>query len=411
MKKLKAAVPTVCYTVLLLAIALLSFLIAGKSGTIPTSAQNNVFPTEKQEFKEPAEKNEITLYDDVFPRKSVDETQKIYGDGNVRLHEALQTPVANYVILSSDCKNGDISSSKPVTAVVKLNSENDVISSYQLSTEETYVAVRQTSVGLVLVTESADKKYASLHVISYDLIGETHYKIPATSTVIIIPTEKNFVLFATHGEECTAYTLLDGKLIFQSLGKYSPVDLFEYEETYLLFCNEPLGGTTALITDKNSLIVREKRRLSNEKLLFVKPTAVGVLTVEQGEKTCARVYSTDLSERKEEKQFGYIDVTKTFRVDHGVVVSSNGAECLVIYDDLTSELPETSDKILLDVAYVNGSDRLLFKDTSGNIFFDNQPPFTQAEKVIVLPDPNDSITVVTEKSDTYSFIEITVLSY
>lgn len=408
MKKLKAAVPTVCYTVLLLAIALLSFLIAGKSGVTPTSAQNNA-PSEEQDLPQPAEETETTPYDDVFPRNSVNGKQKIYGDGEVRLLEAVQTPVANYVVLSSDCKKGDISSSGPVTAVVKLNSDSDVISSYQLSPEENFIAVRQTAVGLVLVTESADKKYASLHVIGYDLIGETNYKIPVASSVFIVPTEKDFVLFATYPDECVAYTLCDGKLLFQSIGKYSLVELFEYEDSYVLFCNELSGGFSVLTADKNTLSVTEKQRVSDEKILFVKPTPAGILTVEQGEKIYARIYSVNMKQRLKEKDLGSANVQKTFRADTGVVLTYEDSACVILRDDLTAELIETSYNVLLDVISINGSDHFLFKDATGNIFFENESPFTQAENAIVLPSPKNTLTVITEKKDKYSYIEITAL--
>ncbi len=408
MKKFKAAVPTVCYTVLLLAIALLSFLIAGKSGLTSTSAHAptaNKTPSSSQE-NVPAE----TVYDDVFPRESAAGKQRIYGDGNVILHDALQTPTASYVVLSSDCRKGDISSAGPVTAVVKLDCDNNLIASYQLSAEEAFVTVQQTPSYIVLVTSDTEK-YASIHLISYDLLGETKYKIPAANCVRVAPTDKDFVLFASYPDECVAYTLRDGKLLFQSIGKYSLVDLFEYEDTYVLFGNELSGGSSALTVDKKTLTVTEKTRISGNTLFFVKPTPVGILTVEHGERTYARVYSLNMKERLKEKDLGPATVQKAYRIDAGVVLSCDNSGYVILRDDLTRELIKTSNNVLLDVAYVNGSDRFLFKDENDNIFFDDQPPFAQGEKAVVLPAPKNTLTVITEKTDKYSFIEISRLPY
>ncbi|MBO4539774.1 MAG: hypothetical protein J5781_05810 [Clostridia bacterium] len=409
MKKFKAAVPTVCYTVLLLAIALLSFLIAGKTELTTTSAHTpttNKTPSPSQE-NTPVE----TVYDNVFPRQNNQGNQRIYGEGNVALLDALQTPTGNYVVLSSDCRKGDITSSGPVTAVVKLNGDNDLLCSYQLSSEETFITVRQTAIGIVLITEDADKKYHSVHIIGYDLIGESKYKIPAANTVHVVPTEKDFVLFASYPDECVAYTLRDGKLLFQSIGKYSLVELFEYEDSYVLFCNELSGGCSVLTADKSTLSVTEKQRLSGDKILFVKPTPAGILAVEQGERTYARIYSLNMKERLKEKGLGLVAVQKTYRTDAGVVLANENSDLVLIRDDLTTELIETSDNVLLNVISINGSDRLLFKDMNGNIFFENMTPFTQAEKAIVLPTPNNSLTIITEKKDKYSFIEITDIVY
>ena len=401
--------PTVCYTVLLLAIALLSFLIAGKSGLTSTSAHT---PTANRTSSSSQENATVeVVYDDVFPRNSVNGNQRIYGDGNVVLYDALQTPTGSYVVLSSDCKKGDISSNGPVTAVVKLSGDNDLLCSYQLSSEKNFITVRQTTIGLILITEDADKKHLSVHIIGYDLIGETKYKIPATNSVRVVPTEKDFVIFASYPDECVAYTLRDGKLLFQSIGKYTLVELFEYEDTYVLFGNELSGGSSALTVDKKTLIVTEKTRISGNTLFFVKPTPAGILTVEHGERTYARVYSLNMKERLKEKDLGSATVQKAYRIDAGVVLSCDNSGYVILRDDLTTELIETSNNVLLDVAYANGSDRFLFKDENDNVFFDDQPPFAQGEKAVVLPAPNNSLTVITEKKDKYSYIEIADLIY
>ncbi len=410
MKRFKAAVPTVCYTVLLLAIALLSFLIAGKSGVMPTSAKSSSSPEENKDLPLPAQEPEAPLYDDVFPRKAISGKQKIYGEGNVRLHDVIQTPVDSFVILTSECEKGDVGALNPVVAVVKINENNDLISSYRIAENEKYITAQQTPVGIALVTQNSDGKRDSVHIVGYDLLGESKFDV-APGSARVIPTEKSFVLFITNPDGCVAYTLRDGKLLFQNVGKYSLVDLMEYEDNYVLFCIDEFGASSVLITDKKSLTVTEKQRVSADKILFVKPTQSGFLTVEKGNGTYARIYSANMKERVKETDLGAVNVKNAFRADVSVVLPCENSGYILLHDDLTTELLETSNKSLLDIVNINGSERFLFKDENDNLFFDDRQPFTQATKAVVLPARNNTLTVVTERTDKYSFIEIADLPY
>ena len=173
MKKFRASLPTVLYTVLLLSIALLSFLIAGRSSAVampsqaPSAAKNNEESAARSEAETPPQ-NEVrsVVYSDSFPRNNTDGKQTIYGEGNVELVDVIQTAVGNYIFVVSDCIRGDVPCEKSSLAVVRTNDDNDLLSYLILGEEETFCQARPSVAGLVILSTNNDKTFSFVRIIS-----------------------------------------------------------------------------------------------------------------------------------------------------------------------------------------------------------------------------------------------------
>ena len=299
MKKFKAALPTVCYTVLLLAIALLSFLIAGKSSGATTSAKN-VGSTENDKTELSEDLNIETpvetrkTYSDIFPRKGTNGQQRLYGEGNVTLCDAVQTSVGNYLFALSDCKEGDLPCAKEGLFVVRMNDGCDLLSRYSLGIGEKYVDALPSVAGMVVLSVNEEETFCFVRVLDYDLTTAKEYKIAVPNDAKIVSTEEGFFIFADYENECIMYTQSNDTLLFQTIEKGNLVELFEYAESYLLFCNRSAGESYVVRLEKKQLQIEKSQKISNAPLLGIMPIReedkTYFLAVEQAETIVAKYY-------------------------------------------------------------------------------------------------------------------------
>ncbi len=427
MKKFKAAMPTVFYTVLLLSIALLSFLIIGRNESLTASnavadrpsSEQTQSEGEPKETTPSTEKERGTVYSDVFPRKSLDGNQRIYGEGNVILNDVLQTAVGNYCILSCDCKTGDIYGDTPSVYLVKTNEENDLISRLRIFENDKFVAAQATANCIVIVSVDTNNTVFTVYLISYDLSENIRkYKLNAAKKIRIVATEESFLLFTSHKDESFVYFLHNDKLLFQSLDLSSLVELFEYEDHYLLFGNHPDGGFCSFTLYKDTLSVGKKKTIGSNVLLYVAPTfqdgqGYFVTLEEVNNKTFARKYLSSTMEKVGERELGSLNVSDFFSTNEGMIVLCDGTVTgyIALDYDLSASFYEKlpDDGKIVSVLYENDVFFYLIRDENGDIVASNGQNLGKASNGKLLLSPSGKLQLYIERTsdDDESYIELT----
>lgn len=430
MKKFRASLPTVLYTVLLLSIALLSFLIAGRSSAVampsqaPSAAKRNEESAARPEAETPPQ-NEVrsVVYSDSFPRINTDGKQTIYGEGNVELVDVIQTAVGNYVFVVSDCIRGDVPCEKSSLAIVRTNDNNDLLACAVLGEEETFCQARPSVAGLVVLSTNNDKTFSFVRIISYDLKEKKEYKIAVPSDARVVSTDDGFFIFASYDDECLFYVPQNDKLVFGTIEKGSFTELFEYADCYLVFCKLPTGESYALSIDKSDLSVLNRKKLTDEALLAIAPARDGAnnyfITVEGKDKKTAKKYDASTLVPLDTEELGRQSILKIEAASNGLLLLTDGPVCGYVFvgSDLSPvviDIVSTAENARI-AATARTDDKyiVLFKNENDELFFAGEKPFETASEAKMLLTPKNALLVYLQKTndDKNAYVEILTVPY
>ena len=307
MKKIKKQIPAILYSGLLLIIAALCIAIVD-SENIYADADNNTDndniivdkddlenttdetdnpdknpsdnPDDNPDVKpNPDDNSDETIYNDVIPRPSLPDniysyTQKIYGNGTIELCDVFQTSVGVYVLVKSDCSNGDIEGTNPCIGIIKMDAYGNIVKALSLNYTHArnYITASPTPLGLVVVTAPEDYSDYYISIISYELDSTPVYRISAANGGKIVPTATSFLFFAEYSDESMVYAYSNENFSFQSVGKGKITEVFEYGTYYVIISsNEQSNSYYIAKLSKNTLSIMSETTCSGAVSLDVFP--------------------------------------------------------------------------------------------------------------------------------------------
>ena len=307
MKKIKKQIPAILYSGLLLIIAALCIAIVD-SENINADADNNTDndniivdkddlenttdeidnpdknpsdnPDDNPDVKpNPDDNSDETIYNDVIPRPSLPDniysyTQKIYGNGTIELCDVFQTSVGVYVLVKSDCSNGDIEGTNPCIGIIKMDAYGNIVKALSLNYTHArnYITASPTPLGLVVVTAPEDYSDYYISIISYELDSTPVYRISAANGGKIVPTATSFLFFAEYSDESMVYAYSNENFSFQSVGKGKITEVFEYGTYYVIISsNEQSNSYYIAKLSKNTLSIMSETTCSGAVSLDVFP--------------------------------------------------------------------------------------------------------------------------------------------
>ena len=413
MKKFKSALPTVCYTFLLLSIALLSFLIAGKASAQPSVAEEPDAPLNEEirpeQTEDSVEINNRTVYSDEFPRPSDQGIQRIYGEGNVVFKGALHTSVGNFLFLESDCTVGDLTSQSSCLALIKTNENGDLLQRTIIAEKEKFLSAQVTPVGIVVTSSDETSSFDHVRVFNVELRMENEFKIAPPYAERILPTEENFIIFADYGDECLLYRYADTKLLFQEIDRGQLVEFFEYEEEIVLFLTDDSYGSTLLHIDKKTLSTTKKTNLSPSLLLSVWPVWDGkktyYCTMEKSSEIVVKRYDVNTLSYVETVRLGNLDIEKIYPTNDGILFVAGKKE--EYYQVETSEsivvrkIDVNTDEKINTVLRTPEKTVIILSDADNNFFFIGKEKIGNACYVFPYLSGENEITFYQQKKDEY----------
>lgn len=404
MKKLKKQIPAILYAFMLLAIAALSIAIvdsrpfeAGADDKSPTvvdkndtentskeTEDNNNPPTTPVDPDAPTEK---VTYDGVVPRRAETSdvylyTQKIYGNSKTELCDVFQTSVGVYIIVETDSTDGDVCGKSPCVGIVKTDSYGNI--SKTLSLDFTYagkyVTACPTALGLVIVTSPSDNSYYYVSVIPYELESSPAYRISAAQGGKIIPTSNSFLFFAEYDDESLLYSYKNESFSFQSVGKGTITDVFEYGSYYVVISSDIRDNSYSITkVSKNGLSILSENHYSGGTALKVFPVPANdgqafiVLENRNGAVWAKKFSDSSFSTVLSVKKIGNFELRGAYFDGENILIVCKGNlnGIIVLSSELETKFTESNanfiTSVIMDGLFSSGTLYYLAADESGRL--------------------------------------------
>ncbi len=280
-------------------------------------------------------------------------SQDICGIGNINLLSLHQTALGIFIVGSSDCVYGDLAGNRPGIGIAKLDTSGTVKSTYCLPSQSsaTYVTSQVTALGLVIITSDTDKNQYFINIVSYDFSSLSTLVITSGIKAKIVPTRSSFLILTEYEKETIIYDYSSGKLKFYSIGTMSLVELFEYNDFYLMFCNTP-SGYEVIKVSKSNYVILNQTVVNGATLVAVKPAVENnqqiFIIIESSDSTYAKKVDSNLNfTLSYKKKLGNFNIKAICQSQNEllIIASGNINGMITLGYDLSVSYADSSSKI------------------------------------------------------------------
>lgn len=268
---LKKYIPQIVALILIIAIFILAYLAFFKEAPETFIPDDEIIDTSYKEEKTD------NAYIRVIPKQSQSSESYLYfqsitGDGNTLFKSIFKTPLGNFIVCESDCKNGDVQGEKRCVGLALLDDLANISKVYTIPSQNSsyYVNSQITPLGIVIITTNALKEVYYVNIVSYELDSLKTLIINYSDNCIIYPTIDSFLIISEYAEENIIYKYVNEKLSFTGIMAGNVIDLYEFGTYYTIFVNTVNGYTIAKI-NKSSLNIMSETYINGYNLISVNP--------------------------------------------------------------------------------------------------------------------------------------------
>ncbi len=301
--------------------------------------------------------------------------QYIEGNGDILLNKTIASPLGTYVIVSSNCTIGDVSSQNNSVGILLVDGLGTIKNSFiiQSSTDVSYVESTLTKDGIILITHKDSSTSYDINLIDFDLENSYLLNVTKGDSLKIVNTNNNFIIVVNHPNNNVFYIYENNSFSLKTIDSGNLIKFFEFNDYYMFFFNNE-NSYSQLLLNKNLDTIKTKT-IQNSTLVDIIPIIENniqkFISIEKFKTTTINKMTIDLNIEKT-TTLGNVDILFTTLTSNNVILSCAGQINGIITVDYELNLTTNSqtDTIYKDIFatfYINNIVYNLVADINSNL--------------------------------------------